>query len=165
MQGKITSDSYPVYLQWDQLSNNKSVWGCIQKFPDWIDNEIYAYKNTRWEATQRVMAAKLTRLTHKIAIQLHLVAESCTTCSFRARRPVRKLLDTPSYVQQMSIMTTEAWKIAKPIWKIFLSQHLSLLCMQTEGLARCPHSRYMRKRSACDNMRGMRLLDTGCSTL
>jgi hypothetical protein len=32
---------------------------------------------TRSEATQRVMAAKLTRLTHKIAIQLHLVAESC----------------------------------------------------------------------------------------
>jgi hypothetical protein len=26
------------------------------------------------------MAAKLTRLTHKIAIQLHLVAESCTIC-------------------------------------------------------------------------------------
>jgi hypothetical protein len=31
---------------------------------------------TRWEATQRVMAAKLTGLIHKIAIQLHLVAES-----------------------------------------------------------------------------------------
>jgi hypothetical protein len=31
--------------------------------------------NTRWEPTQRVMAAKLTRLTHKIAIQRHLVAE------------------------------------------------------------------------------------------
>jgi hypothetical protein len=27
------------------------------------------------------MAAKLTRLTKKIAIQLHLVAESCTICS------------------------------------------------------------------------------------
>jgi hypothetical protein len=27
------------------------------------------------------MAAKLTRLTHQIAIQLHLVAESCTICS------------------------------------------------------------------------------------
>jgi hypothetical protein len=52
--------------------------------------------NTRWEATQRVMAAKLTRLTHKIAIQLHLVAESCTICSSRSRRPVRKLLDTLS---------------------------------------------------------------------
>jgi hypothetical protein len=53
---------------------------------------------TRWEATQRVMAANLSRLTHKIAIQLHLVAESCTICSSRTRRPVRKLLDTPSLV-------------------------------------------------------------------
>jgi hypothetical protein len=43
------------------------------------------------------MAAKLTRLTHKIAIKLHLVAESCTVYNSRARRPVRKLLDTPSY--------------------------------------------------------------------
>jgi hypothetical protein len=41
-----------------------------------------------------VMTAKLTRLTHKIAIQLHLVVESCTICSSRSRRPVRKLLDT-----------------------------------------------------------------------
>jgi hypothetical protein len=41
-------------------------------------NEIYTYNNTRWEAAQRVMASKLTRLTHKIMIQLHLVAESCT---------------------------------------------------------------------------------------
>jgi len=31
-----------------------------------------------------VMAAKLTRLTHKIAIKLHLVAESCTICSSRS---------------------------------------------------------------------------------
>jgi len=45
------------------------------------------------------MAAKLTRLTHKIAIQLHLVAESCATCSSRSRRPIRKLLDTPSYIK------------------------------------------------------------------
>jgi len=44
------------------------------------------------------MAAKLTSLTHKIAIQLRLVARSCTICSFRSRRPVRKLLDTSSYV-------------------------------------------------------------------
>jgi hypothetical protein len=45
--------------------------------------------NTRWDATQRVMAAKLTRLTHKIAIELHLVAESWTICSSYSRRPVR----------------------------------------------------------------------------
>jgi len=45
------------------------------------------------------MAAKLARLTQKTAIQMHLVAESCTTCS---RRPVRKLLDIspPSYFVQ-----------------------------------------------------------------
>jgi hypothetical protein len=44
------------------------------------------------------MAAKFARLTLKIAIKLHLVAESCTICSSRSRRPVRKLLDTLSYV-------------------------------------------------------------------
>jgi hypothetical protein len=52
--------------------------------------------NTRWEATKRVMAAKLTRPTHKTAIQLHLEAEGSTICSSRPRRPVRKLLDTSS---------------------------------------------------------------------
>jgi len=44
------------------------------------------------------MAERLTRLTYKIAIPLHLVAESCTIYSYHARWPVRKLLDTPSYV-------------------------------------------------------------------
>jgi hypothetical protein len=44
------------------------------------------------------MAVKLNRLTHKIAIQLHLVEESCTICSSRSRRPVRNLLDTSSYI-------------------------------------------------------------------
>jgi hypothetical protein len=29
--------------------------------------------NTHWEVIQRVMAAKLTRLAHKIAIQLHIM--------------------------------------------------------------------------------------------
>jgi len=48
------------------------------------------------------MAAKLTRLTHKIAIQPHIVAESCTICSFRSRWPVRKILATPSYFRDLS---------------------------------------------------------------
>jgi hypothetical protein len=43
------------------------------------------------------MATKLTRLTHKIAIQLHLVAEICIIFSSGSSRPVRKLLDTHSY--------------------------------------------------------------------
>jgi hypothetical protein len=53
----------------------------------------------------KIMAAKLTRLTHKIAIQLHLVAESCTICSSFSRRPVRKLLDTRSYIRKNLIYT------------------------------------------------------------
>jgi hypothetical protein len=72
--------------------------GRIQKFPDWIDNEINNNKHSLRSNTRRVMEAKLTRLTHKIAIQLHLVAESCTICSSRSKQPVRKILDTPSYV-------------------------------------------------------------------
>jgi len=43
------------------------------------------------------MAAKLTRMTHKIPIQLHLVTERYTIRSFRSKRPVWKLLDTSSY--------------------------------------------------------------------
>jgi len=43
------------------------------------------------------MTAKLTRLTHKIAIQLQLMAESYTIYSSLSRRPIRKLFDTPSY--------------------------------------------------------------------
>jgi hypothetical protein len=43
------------------------------------------------------MAPKFTILTHKIAIQLRLVAEGFTICISRSRQPVRKLLDTPSY--------------------------------------------------------------------
>jgi len=50
------------------------------------------------------MATKLTRLAHKIEIKLHLVAESCTICIFRSRRPVRKLLDTPSYDEEREVV-------------------------------------------------------------
>jgi hypothetical protein len=39
------------------------------------------------------MATKLAGLTHKIAIQLHLVVESCTICSSHSRRPVRELFE------------------------------------------------------------------------
>jgi hypothetical protein len=48
--------------------------------------------NNCWEAKQRIMAAKHSRLTHKIALQLHLMAECSAIYSFRSRRPVRKLL-------------------------------------------------------------------------
>jgi hypothetical protein len=44
------------YLNYSWNSNDFSLRTYIQKFPDWVDNEIN--NNTRWEATQRVMAAK-----------------------------------------------------------------------------------------------------------
>jgi hypothetical protein len=70
---------------------SKSLW------TDSITKYKLTFGITRWESTQRVTAAKLTILAHKIAIQLHLLAESCTSCSARSRRPVRKLFDTPLY--------------------------------------------------------------------
>jgi hypothetical protein len=47
------------------------------------------------------MMAKLTRLAHKIVIQVHLVAESYTICNSLSRCPVWELLDTPSYMADM----------------------------------------------------------------
>jgi hypothetical protein len=68
--------------------------GCHQKFPDWVDQEVKDNKNKHsLEATQSVMAAKTNRMTHKIVIQLYLVDDSST---IRSRRPIRKILDTPS---------------------------------------------------------------------
>jgi len=58
-----------------------------------ITKFMLTFPITRWEARQRVMASKLTRLTHKIAIQLDLVVESCTICNSGSTRTVRKLLD------------------------------------------------------------------------
>jgi hypothetical protein len=77
----------------------QTIWGCIQKFPDWVDKEIKTTTNPRWVATQRVMAAKLTRLTHKIAIQLHLVAESCTIYRSLSRRQSGKFWIHPGIGQ------------------------------------------------------------------
>jgi len=71
--------------------------------------------STHWEATQRVMAAKLTRLNHRTAIQLYLVVESCIICSSLSRRPVRKLLDTPLYVSSSCSWTCGSGLIR--IWR------------------------------------------------
>jgi len=59
------------------------------------------------------MATGLTRLTHKIAIQLHLVAVSCTVCSSHSRRPVRKLLDTHSNIVEQIFVWQEAFPEAR----------------------------------------------------
>jgi len=56
------------------------------------------------------MAAKLTRLTHDTATQLHLVAESSTFCSSRSRRAAWKLLDTPPYIPSNDRILCTDWK-------------------------------------------------------
>jgi hypothetical protein len=80
-----------------------------------VDNEIYAYLWYDSLRTQRVVAAKLARLTHKVAIKLHLVAESCTICSSRSKRLVRKLLDTPSYMLTFKVCHESYVSIIKRI--------------------------------------------------
>jgi hypothetical protein len=66
------------------------------------------------------MAAKLTRLTHRIAIQLHLAAESYTICNSRSRRPVRKLLDTPSYIN--------CWSMILYLWVFYVINYNIYWC-------------------------------------
>jgi hypothetical protein len=87
------------------MKEHESVFKCFRT--ESITKYTLTTVNTRWEATQRVMAAKLTRLTHNMVTQLHLVAESCTIRSSHSRLPVRKLLDTPSYNAEKSIVNTE----------------------------------------------------------
>jgi hypothetical protein len=71
---------------------------CNQKFPDWVITKYTPiFGITRWKAKHRVMTAELSRLTHKIAMQLLLVAGSCTIYCSHSRRSLRQLLDTPSY--------------------------------------------------------------------
>jgi len=99
--------NYPTIRR--NVIKESNIRGYIQKFPDWVDNIIYAYNNKySLRTTKSVMAAKPTRLTHKIAIKLPLVAERCTICSFRSRRPVRKLLDTPSCYKRLAVSKISA---------------------------------------------------------
>jgi hypothetical protein len=81
-----------------------SVWGCTQKFLGWVIMKYMpTFGITHCCPLQRVTVAKLTRLTEKVAIQLHLVAESCTICSSCSKWPVQKLLDTHSYTPSYSL--------------------------------------------------------------
>jgi hypothetical protein len=56
------------------------------------------------------MVTKLTRLTHKIAIQLYLMAESCTICSSRSLQAASP--ETFGYtlvrlVEEMELLTSK----------------------------------------------------------
>jgi hypothetical protein len=103
---RVKKVTYQLTWLWntEEITKLRHLRGYIQKFMDWVDNEIYAYlRYYSLRSNTKGYGGK----TNKIAIQLHLVAESCTICSSRARRPVRKLLDTPSYLH---------WRKAVMIW-------------------------------------------------
>jgi hypothetical protein len=91
--------------------------------PESVTKYTLIFGSSRYCPLQRVMAAKLTRLIHKIPIQVYLVAESCTICSCRSRRPVRKLLDTSSCLIQYSNSMEQSFLRSE----LSLSQGISLL--------------------------------------
>jgi hypothetical protein len=99
------------------------MWRYIQKFPDWVDNEIYNNNNKQWLRNNTMgYGGRPTGLTLKIAIQLHLVAEIRTICSSRSRRPVRKLLDVPSYIPHQKVFQIKF--VDEPVnrfWEILLN--------------------------------------------
>jgi len=70
-----------------------------------------------------VIEVKFTRLTHKIATQLQLVAESRTIYSSLSRRPVRKLLDTTSYIHfsSLAIYGINMYSFIQNLWAHFTS--------------------------------------------
>jgi len=70
------------------------------------------------------MAEKLTRLTNEIAIQLNLMAESCTICSSRARQLVRKRLDTPSYrLEMMAYLHSKITYQQRPLQALLVTNY------------------------------------------
>jgi len=89
------------------------------------------------------MAAKFTRLTHKIATQLHLVAEISTICSSCFGRPVRKLLDAPSYTEVGNAKYSECYlkSVAVKTLKRFKNESqvnfiaIAVFCIDKEACA------------------------------
>jgi len=53
---------------------------------------------------------KLTRLIHKTAIQLHVVAESCTICSGQSGYFWITLVQSPSYLTWLPVLQCSYWR-------------------------------------------------------
>jgi hypothetical protein len=118
------SPRFPTQFPLRSILISSHLGGCIQKFPDWVITKETTI-NTHWEVTQGIMEAKLTRLTHEVPIQLHLLAESYTIYSSRSRRLIRKLLVTPPYTY-MSLKWSLPFRISG---QNFSLHFLCLLCL------------------------------------
>ena len=73
--------------------------------------------NTRWKAMQMVMAAQLTTLIQGIATLQHLLAESCTNCSYQSYWWFRELLNKPpcEVLTAVTIVTVAFWNVTRCI--------------------------------------------------
>ena len=67
-------------LKWSLPQMTCSFKQVIRKSQITANIYIHTIISTRWETTQRIIIAKLTKLNWKIVILRYLVAESCTTC-------------------------------------------------------------------------------------
>jgi len=83
------------------------------------------------------MATKLTRLTHEMAIQLHLIADSCTICSSRARWPVRKLLDTLSQVYRYLQQNRSSNFMAIPVYLVNGVSQIKMILLPQDQSRHC----------------------------
>jgi hypothetical protein len=78
------------------MRSNVHVQGCIQKFPEWLDNEIDNNNNKHLSRSNTTGYGGRTDYTDSQNSDTTTPEESCTIYSSRSRWPVRKLLDTPS---------------------------------------------------------------------
>jgi hypothetical protein len=108
--------------------------------------------NTRWEATERVMAEKLTRLIHKIVIQLNLVTESCNICSSRSRRPVRNVWIHPRMLQAKC----DIRNFFQYLGILNNAKALSVLYNSKQMMKKCSTCSYMSGRAPAVNKQPLR---------
>jgi hypothetical protein len=102
---------------------------CIQKFPDRIDNEIYSYNDKHSLRHNTKAYGGKTHYTD--SPNSDTTAPSGTICSSRFCRPIRKLLDAPSYVHlqkvkvnvNLSLCLTEHYNMKMYWWWRYSSTH------------------------------------------
>jgi hypothetical protein len=103
-------------------------WGYIQKFPDWVDNEIYAYNNKQ---SMRSNTKGYGGKTHQTDPQNSDTTALNVRELYHLQLSLRNLLDTPSFVSMISFQTSKSslnhFSMERPLVdKVFWVHHLEL---------------------------------------
>jgi hypothetical protein len=96
-------------------SLSSTIWWCIQKFPDWVDNELKNNNKHSLRSNTKGYGNKLVTLTHKIVIKLHLEAERCTNSSSRSGWPVRNFWIHPRNAVSTNFMKQRQREAYSPL--------------------------------------------------